>query len=122
MSVDAVERYLRAIVAFDWDALRDCVTDDVVRVGPFGDTYTGREAYVAFLSGLMPTLVDYSMDVHRVVDAGRVATAELTEAMTWDGERVVTHEALLFDVTEDNRIRRVTIYIQPPAPGASTTR
>lgn len=122
MSVHAVERYLRAITAFDWDALRDCVTGDVVRIGPFGDTYTGRDAYVGFLSGLMPTLVDYSMDVHRVVDAGPVVTAELAETMTWDGERVVTHEALVFDVTDDDRIRRIAIYIQPPVPGASTTR
>lgn len=117
-----VGRYLRAIVAFDWDALLACLDPEVVRVGPFGDTYTGRDAYVAFLSGLMPTLVDYSMDVHRVVDAGRVVTAELTETMTWDGERVVTHEALVFDITPDDRIRRIAIYIQPPAPGASTTR
>jgi limonene-1,2-epoxide hydrolase len=114
----AVERYLRAIVAFEWDALRDCVTDDVVRVGPFGDTYTGRDAYVAFLSGLMPTLVDYSMDVHRVVEAGRVVTAELTATMTWDGARVVTHEGLVVDVGAGGRIRRRAIYIQPP----STTR
>jgi limonene-1,2-epoxide hydrolase len=118
--VNAVERYLAAVVAFDWHTLRACVTDDVVRIGPFGDRYTGRDAYVGFLTGLMPTLVDYSMDVHRVVDAGPIVTAELTETMTWDGERVVTHEALVFDVTADDRIRRITIYIQPPAP--STTR
>ena len=118
--MNAVERYLAAVVAFDWHTLRACVTDDVVRIGPFGDRYTGRDAYAGFLTGLMPTLVDYSMDVHRVGDAGRVVTAELTETMTWDGERVVTHEALVFDVTADDRIRRITIYIQPPAP--STTR
>ena len=116
--MSAVERYLASLVAHDWDALRDCVTDDVVRVGPFGDTYAGRDAYVGFLSGLMPTLVDYSMEVHRVVDAGRVVTAELTETMRWEGERVVTHEALVFDVAENDRIRRIAIYIQPP----STTR
>jgi limonene-1,2-epoxide hydrolase len=113
-----VEQYLAAVVAFDWLELENALEPDVVRVGPFGDTYTGRGAYVAFLSALMPTLVDYSMDVHRIVDAGRVVTAELTETMTWDGERVVTHEALVFDVTANDRIRRIAIYIQPP----STTR
>jgi hypothetical protein len=113
-----VERYLAAIVAFDWLELERCLDPEVVRIGPFGDTYAGRDAYVAFLTGLMPTLVDYQMEVHRVVDAGRVVTAELTETMTWDGERVVTHEALVFDLSENDRIRRITIYIQPP----STTR
>lgn len=110
--MNVVERYLAAIAGHDWDALRACVADDVVRVGPFGDTYTGRDGYVGFLAGLMPTLVDYSMDVHRVVEAGPVALAELTETMTWDGERVSTPEALVFDVGPDDRIRRIGIYIR----------
>lgn len=116
--ISAAERYLAAVAGLDWDALRDCLAGGVVRVGPFGDTYTGRDAYVSFLAGLMPTLVDYAMDVHRVVDAGRVVTAELTETTTWDGERTVTHEALVFDLTDDGRIGHIAIYIQPP----STTR
>jgi limonene-1,2-epoxide hydrolase len=110
--VNAVERYLAAIVGHDWVTLRDCVAEDVMRIGPFGDTYTGREAYAAFLAELMPTLVDYSMEIHRVADAGAVVVAELTETMTWDGERVVTPEALVFDLGPDGRIGRIRIYIQ----------
>ena len=112
--MSVVERYLAAIVAHDWDALRDCIADDVERIGPFGDTYNGRDAYAAVLAGLMPTLVDYSMDVHRVVQAGPVAVAELTETMTWDGKRVATPEALVVDLDPDGRIRRINIYIQRP--------
>lgn len=120
MTGNVVERYLAAIVAFDWRALRECLSADVVRVGPFGDTYAGRDEYVAFLTGLMPTLVDYSMDVHRITDAGRVVVAELTESMTWDGSEVVTPEALVFDLDDEGCIDRVRIFIQQR--GASTTR
>ena len=65
-----VERYLRAVVDHDWSALADCLADDVVRVGPFGDTYTPKGPYVAFLEELMPSLEAYSMKVERIVDAG----------------------------------------------------
>src|SRR3954453_17681792 len=47
-----VETYLDAIQAHDWPRLRECVTDDIVRVGPFGDSYEGRDAYVGFISEL----------------------------------------------------------------------
>ena len=45
-----VDSYLDAIVSHDWDALRSAVAPDIVRVGPFGDTYVGRDAYVEFIS------------------------------------------------------------------------
>lgn len=115
--MNVVERYLDALTRHDWDALENTLEPTVVRVGPFGDTYDGRDAYVSFLAELMPTLVDYSMDVHRVVDAGDVVVAELTEAMTWNGERVVTPEALVFDIGDEGhtrRIRRIRIYLQRP--------
>ena len=35
-----VERYLERLVAHDWEAMAACLAEDVVRVGPFGDTYT----------------------------------------------------------------------------------
>ena len=37
-----VERYLERMVAHDFDAMAECLAEDVVRVGPFGDTYTPR--------------------------------------------------------------------------------
>jgi ketosteroid isomerase-like protein len=110
---NVIERYLRGIVDHDWDEVSSCVAEEVVRVGPFGDTYQGREAYVAFLSKLMPTLQDYSMRVHRleVSAGGRCALAELTETMSFDGEVVETPEALVFDF-DDDLIEHVAIYIR----------
>ena len=106
-----VERYLAAVTGHDWDALRDCVTDDVVRVGPFNDEYRGRDAYVEFLSGLMPVLPDYSMEVSRVTYTDGVAFAELAENVA--GTR--TEEALVFEL-EGDRIARIDIFIKTDAP------
>lgn len=108
-----VEHYLQRLVAHDWPAVSACLAEDVVRVGPFGDTYTGRASYVEFLSGLMPTLPGYAMRVHRVLPpADGVVVAELTETVEVDGAPLDTAEALVFDFGADARISHIAIYIQ----------
>ncbi|HUC37221.1 MAG TPA: nuclear transport factor 2 family protein [Acidimicrobiales bacterium] len=107
-----VERYLDRMVAHDWDAMADCLAEDVVRVGPFGDTYSGKASYVAFLSGLLPSLAGYSMRLDRVVSQGRFAVAELTETVEIDGSPLETPEALVFDLDAQGRIAHISIYIQ----------
>ena len=115
-----VERYLDRMVAHDWEAMAACLAEDVVRVGPFGDTYTPREPYVAFLSELMPTLPGYAMRIGRVVETGRTVVVELTETVTVSGSPLDTPEALVFDLDGDGRIAHIAIYIQRlgtvPAP------
>jgi len=98
------------MVAHDWEAMAACVTDDIVRVGPFCDEYRGKDEYVAFISDLMPQLGGYAMKVDRVVYTQRVAMAELTESV--DGTE--TPESLVFDLADDGRIARISIYIQRP--------
>ena len=106
-----VERYLDAIQTHDWDALAACVTDDVVRVGPYADEYKGRADYIAMISGLMPTLPGYAMDVSRVTYDGDRAFAELSETVDVNGATTVTHEVLVLELQSD-RIARIDIYIQ----------
>jgi hypothetical protein len=105
-----VERYLDAIVSHDWEAMAACVAEDVERVGPFCDVYRGRKDYVAFIADLLPSLGGYAMKVDRVVYAGPVAVAELTESV----EGTDTPEALVFDLDADGRIAHISIYIQRP--------
>ena len=107
-----VERYLDALTGHDWDALRQCLADDVVRVGPYNDEYRGRDAYVDFLAGLMPKLPGYSMEVTRVTYVDRLAFAELAETVA--GTR--TDEALVFEVTDDDRIARIDVFIKTVTP------
>jgi ketosteroid isomerase-like protein len=128
---DVVERYLAAIATHDWDTMAGCVADDVVRVGPYGDTYRGRAAYVDFISALMPTLPGYHMEVARVVygagPEGGFAAAELTETVELGGAAHRTAESLLFDLNASGLIRHVAIYLRqsgtPPrlasAPGSA---
>jgi len=111
--MDVVERYLDAITSHDWDALRDCVTDDVVRVGPYMDRYEGREAYVAFIADTMPKLEGYEMRVDRVTYASdTLAFAELSETVDIDGKSVRTPEALVFELDGDGRIAHIEVFIQ----------
>jgi hypothetical protein len=99
------------MVAHDWDAMAACVADGVERVGPFGDVYRGRADYVAFIAELLPTLEGYGMKVGRVVEAGRVVVAELTEMVGG----VDTAEALVFDLDDEGLIAGIAIYIQQAA-------
>ena len=96
----------------DWAGLAACMTDDVVRVGPFGDTYTPKGPYVVFLEQLMPSLEGYSMEVERITEAGSVVVAELTETLEMGGTVHVTPEALVFDLDPDGLIQRVNIFIK----------
>ena len=113
-AVDVVERFLSCMTHHDWHGLGACVADDVVRVGPYGDTYRGRDDYVAFVSGLLPTLAGYEMKVQRVLYTAdeRVGTAELSETVAVDGRLVVTPESLVFDIDDGGRIVHLAVYIQ----------
>jgi ketosteroid isomerase-like protein len=116
---DVVERYLAAVGGQDWVALGGCLADDVVRIGPYGDVYSGRDEYVAYLRGVIPLLPGYRMDVTRVLyvaRGGRSAVAEITETIDRDGAPFHTPEAIVFDLTPDRaRITRLTIYLKQPA-------
>jgi ketosteroid isomerase-like protein len=111
-----IERFLATMVAYDWAEFEACIADDFTRVGPYGDTYTSRADYVAFLSELMPTLAGYRMEVTRVTYAGDVAFAELSETVEVDGQPLRTPECLTFDLAPDGRIARVEVFTQTRAP------
>jgi ketosteroid isomerase-like protein len=107
-----IERYLAAIASHNWAVVDDCIADDIVRVGPYGDRYDGRDAYLAFISELMPTLGGYRMDIHRVTYANdSLGFAELTETIAAAGDPFRTPEVLVFALA-DERIVRVDIFIQ----------
>jgi hypothetical protein len=117
--VHIAQRYLDAMVRHDWEAMAACLADDVVRIGPFGDTYTPKAPYVAFLTDLMPKLPGYRMEVHRLIDAAGTAVVELSETVEFDGTPIVTPESLVIDLDEAGLIRHIAIYIQrlgEPAP------
>ena len=120
-AVEPVRRYLERLAAHDWSAVTECLSGDVIRVGPFADRYEGRDGYLAFLSALMPALPGYSLELGRILRVGagpdrepRGATvlAELRETVEVDGAPLVTAEALVFELDEDRLISHIAIYIQ----------
>jgi ketosteroid isomerase-like protein len=118
MSSGVIERYLQALDAGDWSTFADCLADDddFTRVGPYGDTYSSKAEYVAFLTELMPTLAGYVLDVTRVTYADGMAFAELAETVEVDGAPLRTPECLTFELSDDGRIRRIEIFTQTRAP------
>jgi ketosteroid isomerase-like protein len=112
---DIVERYLDAIASHDWDVVDECIADDIVRVGPYGDRFVGRDDYMAFIADLMPKLGGYEMQLDRVTYVSDArAYAELSETVELDGKPMRTPEVLVFELNSDGRIARVDVFIQTP--------
>jgi ketosteroid isomerase-like protein len=112
---DIVERYLDAIASHDWDVVDECIADDIVRVGPYADRFSGRRDYMAFIADLMPKLKGYAMKRDTVTYVGDArAYAELTETVELDGKPMRTPEVLVFELNGDGRIARVDVFIQTP--------
>jgi hypothetical protein len=119
-AADVLQRYLDALRAHDWPRLADCLAEDVERSGPYLDVVRGRDAYVAFLAGLVPTLPGWRLEVGRIralEDAS--ALVELTETIELGGVATRFPEAIVFDFDAAGRICRVDVYLKQPggAPG-----
>jgi hypothetical protein len=112
MADGVIERYLTALTSHDWAAFADCLADEFTRVGPYGDTYTSKPEYVEFISTMLPTLPEYSMEIARITYGDGLAYAELAETVSDQDGPLRTPECITFDLTDDGRIRRIEVYIQ----------
>ena len=111
--IRVLERYFEALRSHDWTSLAECLADDVHRTGPYLDVVEGKQAYVAFLSRVLPTLENYTLTVTRMREIGSAsAVAELTETLDVGGVSKTHPEAILFDFDEEGRIWRVDIYVK----------
>ena len=108
---DVVERYLAGLAAHDWTAVGETLAPDVERMGPYRDTYTGRDPYLQFLAATIDSLGGYQLDVDRVHVDGGIVTVELRETVDDADSRLETCEAVVFD-TAGGLIVRVAVYLQ----------
>jgi ketosteroid isomerase-like protein len=113
--MDAVGGYLDALRAQDWPTLRGLLAPDVERHGPYGDDFTDRDSYVAYLTETFATLGDYVLEVHRTFGGHGRWCVELAETATVGGHRVRTEEAVVFSV-EEERISQVRVFLQRSTP------
>jgi SnoaL-like protein len=113
-TVETVARFFSCLTAREWSRLATVLSEGVVRIGPFGDELSGREAYLDFLRGTVPT--DYRNDVARIIGAsdGSAAFATVTEHLRYGDQEFHLDEAYVFDLDENGRICRVAIYWQTP--------
>jgi hypothetical protein len=120
MGGDTVERYLRCMAAHDWDGLAATIADDgLTRDGPFGDRVEGKQRYVDFLSGVMPSLENYRVAVTRVSHVSdRVCFVELSETFDVDGKSVEYPECILFERDDDGLICHVSVFVKQPGADA----
>jgi ketosteroid isomerase-like protein len=115
--MDAVERYLEALRAHDWPALRATLAPDIARFGPYNDDYRGRDDYASFLEHTVGALRGYELIVDRVAGDGRIVLVELSETVDdRDGRRLRTDEAVVFDLDGDGLISRVAVYLRASRP------
>ncbi len=110
-----VDRYLDALRAQDWDALRAVLAPAVVRHGPYGDDFDDRDAYVAFLREMFVSLGDYRLTVHRTFGTAARVCVELAETATVGEHRLHTEEAVVFAVAGDH-ITEVRVFLQRSTP------
>jgi ketosteroid isomerase-like protein len=105
-------RFFDRMGAFDWDAMAECVAEDITRVGPFRDVKVGRDDYRDFLATTIEALDDYVLAVQRIWSDGERAVAQLSETLTVDGRPRRTDEAIVLDIGPDGLIHRVEVYLQ----------
>ena len=113
---DAVERYLACMAAHDWEGLGATIADEgLTRDGPFCDRVEGKQRYVDFLRGLIPSLEGYRLKVQRVSHVSdRVTFVELSETFGVDGVLTEYPECILFERNGDGLISHVCVFIKQP--------
>jgi hypothetical protein len=118
MSVDTdiVERYLACMAAHDWDGLAATISDDgLTRDGPFCDRIDGKQRYVEFLSGLIPTLRDYELKVQRLSRVSdHLSYVELSETFGVNGVLTEYPECIVFEQGDDGLISHVSVFVKRP--------
>jgi hypothetical protein len=118
--LDAVERYLTCMAAHDWDGLAATIADEgLTRDGPFCDRIDGKQRYVDFLRGLIPTLEGYQLKVQRVSHASDlVSYVQLSETFEVDGVLTEYPECILFERGVDGLISHVSVFVKQPGADA----
>ena len=108
---DVVRRYLDALPTADELAIAATLAPDVERIGPYNDSYRGRDTYARFLATTIAGLGGYELSVTRISAAGLVVTVELSETVDDSDARLRTDEAVVFDV-RDTLIARVAVFLR----------
>jgi hypothetical protein len=119
-TMTVVDDYLRHMGSHDWDALANTITDNGLRRdGPFCDAIEGKDAYVAFLRGIIETLQGYVLKVARVSPVSdRLVYVELSETFEVNGVLTEYPECIVFETGDDGKICFVSVFMKTPGADA----
>jgi hypothetical protein len=112
-AVQVVMAFLACGGRRDFWAARALLDEDVTRIGPDGNVCSGRDQYLEYLGGVLGDVRDYGYEVRRCVVAedGLTVLVEIDEHLTEaDGAHQAVSEAMVFDLTPQGRIRRLSVY------------
>jgi predicted ester cyclase len=97
----------------DWETAHSLLDEEMTRIGPDGDVKHGRDEYLGYLKGVLGDADDYHYEVRRTMVSSddRVVLVEIDEALTEaGGAAVAVSEAMVFDLTVERRIIRLSVY------------
>ena len=120
-AVDVVAAFLACGGRRDFASARSLLAEEVVRIGPDGDLKSGREEYVGYLEQVLGDVRDYRYRVARALPSadGQTVTVEIDESLEEaDGTRLSVREAMVFDLSPDHLITRISVYMKVP-PGTA---
>jgi len=113
LALDTVSAFLDCSRKLDLDRAEGLLAPDMERIGPDGGVTSGRDVYLGYLRGLLGQVNDYDFELLRMTvthDAASVVV-EVHETLTEpDGTPVDVIEAMLFDLTPEMLIRRLSVY------------
>ncbi|MCU1490414.1 MAG: hypothetical protein JWM85_1819, partial [Acidimicrobiaceae bacterium] len=109
---DVVAAFLACGGRFDVDSAEELLDEHVVRIGSDGSVRAGRDDYLGYLRKIFTTVTDYRYEVRRLVASrdGSTVLVEIDEEVTEnDGNHLEVSEAMVFDLTAENRIRQLAV-------------
>jgi predicted SnoaL-like aldol condensation-catalyzing enzyme len=114
--MSVVDEYLRCLGSHDWPGLARTIADQGLhRDGPFCDVIEGKDAYVAFLEGIVDKLPNYGLKVSRTSPLGDdLVYVECSETFDVDGVATEYPECLVFELADDGLIRKVSVFMKTP--------
>jgi hypothetical protein len=113
----AIEDYIVYCGAHQWRQLRTVFDhSDFKRTG-YNDLFTDVDKYVDSLEEIVPTFgADYELQVERIVSAPgeKVAFGQFVEHLELKGVLTDIPETIIFDLNDEDLIRRMSLYLKQP--------
>jgi ketosteroid isomerase-like protein len=108
-----IARYFDAMDRHDWATLRDCLSDQFSRVGPYEvHEWSDPDSYVVFLRELLPTIKGQHVEITEAIEEGPSVQVNATETIEVDGASHSVRVAATFHMEPDTRIGQIEVFVR----------